>query len=400
MKLYINKDIAADSDKVVYWMSGDDATSYSDIASFLDYMREYAPEDNRIDIEIHSCGGDCIEGYAIYDALRASGKEIHACVVGTCASMASVILLAAPYENRTMYEHARMLIHEPYYPNGLSGEMTISRLEGVQEALRTETAKMLHVYAERTGIDEEVLAAQMSDGSWFGTEKALELRFISSVVPAMSAKAGEPIISTTKPQTQEMKVKNEGALAKAFVALGKAMGVVEDDTPSAMTLTDVTGVEIEIDREEGEPQVGDTTSAADGEYTLEDGRTLVVQDGTITEIKTENPEPEEEPAAEENETDEDDGKDEKIAELEEQIEELKQQLEEAKQSGKTDDEEAILAFVKEHGGLSALKRKAVGNFKEVRRTGKETRLPEDEMKAHYDKRLEEVKAAQDAKRKK
>ena len=107
-KLFINKDIAADSDKMKYWLSGEDSISFSDIRYFMDWI---PADDNRIDVEIHSCGGDCIEGYAIYDALRASGKEISCKVVGTCASMATVILLAAPAERRTAYEHSRMCIH-------------------------------------------------------------------------------------------------------------------------------------------------------------------------------------------------------------------------------------------------------------------------------------------------
>ena len=94
-KLFINKDIASDADKMKYWLTGEDSISFSDIQYFMDWMPS---DDNRIDVEIHSCGGDCTEGYAIYDALRASGKEISCKVVGTCASMATVILLAAPAE--------------------------------------------------------------------------------------------------------------------------------------------------------------------------------------------------------------------------------------------------------------------------------------------------------------
>ena len=71
-KLFINKDIAADSEKIGYWLSCDDCVSYNDVQSFLDFYKD----DSRIDVELHSCGGSCIEGYAIYDALRASGKEI------------------------------------------------------------------------------------------------------------------------------------------------------------------------------------------------------------------------------------------------------------------------------------------------------------------------------------
>ena len=92
-KLYINKDIVADKDKMENWyLTGDEGLSFPDIQYFLSWLD---PADPKIDIEIHSCGGDTVEGYAIYDALRASGKEISCTVVGRCASMATIILLSA-----------------------------------------------------------------------------------------------------------------------------------------------------------------------------------------------------------------------------------------------------------------------------------------------------------------
>lgn len=365
MKLYINKDIAADSDKVHYWLQGDDAVSYSDIASFMDYTSINYPEDNRIDVEIHSCGGDCVEGYAIYDALRASGRDIHCCVVGRCASMATIILLAAPAENRSMYEHAQLLIHEPYYPN-IEGEATITKLDSLKSALETESAKMLAVYKERTGTSEEVLREQMQDGGWFGGERAKELGFISYVVPPISALAEDAMNETI---TTENNMEKTNAVAKLFRELGKALGLTEtNETPVAMVVTDVNGTEINIEREEGEPQVGDETTAPDGEYVLENGTTLVVKDGVITEIK---------PASEDvdAEAEETEAKEKEVAEVDpektalaEKVAELEQEIASLKSAAKTEDENAVLAYVKENGGIEELKKKAVGNWTAPERT--------------------------------
>lgn len=143
-KLYINKDIAADADKMKYWLTGDDCVSFSDIQGYIDWM---PGDDNHIDIELHSCGGDCTEAYAIYDALRASGKEISCKVVGKAASMATVILLAAPIEKRSAYQHAEFLIHSPYYPSSAKvGELTLAKLDELKADLQTEKEKMLNVY--------------------------------------------------------------------------------------------------------------------------------------------------------------------------------------------------------------------------------------------------------------
>ena len=108
-KLYINKDIVADKDKMENWyLTGEEGLSFPDIQNFLSWID---PNDHVIDIEIHSCGGDAVEGYAIYDALRASGKQISCTAVGRCASMATVILLAADKKKSTflLNPHANFL---------------------------------------------------------------------------------------------------------------------------------------------------------------------------------------------------------------------------------------------------------------------------------------------------
>lgn len=289
MKLYINKTIGNPS-AAERWFFANDDQSFSDVRSYLDYMSEFFPEDNRIDVEIHSCGGDCTEGYAIYDALRTSGKELSCTVVGVAASMATVILLAAPKERRFAYEHAQLLIHAPYIPEGRADELTIDKAEAVVQMLKSEKQKMLNLYVERTGGDAATIEAQMNAGTWFGAQKAVELGFIAGVVPATSAKEEKQKISTTK---SEMK-KEKATIAQAFRMLGEALGLTaeqNDNNVVSLELTTSTGDTISIEREDGEPQVGDQTDASEGEVTLEDGRILVIDaDGIITEIKEAEPE--------------------------------------------------------------------------------------------------------------
>lgn len=334
--LYINKDIAGDSDKMKYWLSGDDCISFSDIKSFLDWMN---PDDNQINVELHSCGGDCIEGYAIYDALRASGKEVSCKVVGLCASMATVILLAAPKERRSMYEHAQLLIHDPYFPKGsLKENMTISKLTSAASELEAERKKMIDLYTERTGTDSAAIELQMKGNTWFGSEKAIELGFVSFVVPAVSAKV-EKIINNNK---NEMKEEKKPTIAEAFKVLATALGLSGGKTV-AMEITTSTGDVLTVEREDGDIQVGDAASP-DGEFVLEDGRTVTVEDGVITSI--------EEPA----------GDDDDVEALNERINELEKEIEELKANAKNEDEERILAAVEKMGGESWLTKVAASKY--------------------------------------
>lgn len=340
-KLYINKDIAADADKMKYWLTGNDSISFPDIQGFIDWI---PGDDNRIDIELHSCGGDCTEAYAIYDALRASGKEISCKVVGNAASMATVILLAAPIERRSAYQHAQLLIHSPYYPSSARiGDITLAKLEELKSELQAEKEKMLGLYVDRTGRDRSILEAQMDTDSWFDAEKAIELGFISSIVPATSASANKTNLNNNPNIKSMAKEEKKVTVAQAFHMLGVALGVVKDAPESiGMVITTSTGDELTVEREEGEIQVGDPASP-DGEFVLEDGRTVVVTDGVITEIK--------EPASEEDDT----------QALKDRIAELEAENASLKSSAKSEADARIIAAVEKAGGEAWLK-KATGAY--------------------------------------
>lgn len=353
-KLYINKDIASDDSKLAYWLSGEDCITYNDIQAFLDSVGE----DNRIDVEIHSCGGNCIEGYAIYDALRVSGKEIACTVVGTCASMATVILLAAPLERRAMYQNARLLIHNPFIPE--LGKATIDTLNSALNSLNSERERMLNIYTERTGKSREELEAQMATDDWFGSERAIELGFVSYVVPAASASVSN---NKTKTEMSEKKA----SVADAFRMLGVALGIVKEDATASteqpevvsMTITTVTGTELVVEREEGEPQVGDAASP-DGEHVLEDGRTIVVEGGVITDIKS----AEEEVIEEEVE----EAKADDTQALKDEIASLKAEIETLKSNAKSDEDSQVLAKVQEAGGIEKLINAAASKYVPAART--------------------------------
>lgn len=370
-KLFINKDIAPDADKAKYWMSGEDSMSFSDVQSFLDWMN---PNDNVVDVEIHSCGGDCTEGYAIYDALRASGKEISCKVVGTCASMATVILLAAPLERRSMYEHAEMLIHNPYIPGGnVGGDLTLEKLSALQSTMSAEKEKMISVYTERTGKSREELEAQMNAGGWFGSEKAIALGFVSFVVPAMSAKETKTINNNSKEMKKENVTVSKSIIDRLLAKCGYAK---IEDVPAmvAKVITTSTGDELTVEREEGEIQVGDPASP-DGEFVLEDGRTVIVKDGVITEIK--------DPSSEDDET----------AALQERINELEAQVSELQKNAKSEAEERILASVQKAGGEKWLAKVAASTYVPAGRSAQPKGKKEDEKtESRIQQRLQEARA--------
>lgn len=334
--LKIHSDIVNEETRQMnlFWV-GVDGTSFDSVDAFIDSIPE---ADNEIELRLNCRGGDCMEGWTIYDKLRSTGKEITAIIEGKCASMASVLLLAAPKERRFAYQNASLLIHNPYIPPyTLADAYNAEDLRRIAEDLEAETAKIVNLYVERTGSDETVLRALMAEDKYVDMDKAKELGFISEVKPPISAKDKQPKKwnhSKNNNMNQDKKV----TVAQAFQMLGVALGVVKSPAVN-LDLSTADGSTLTVEREEGEPQVGDSASP-DGEHLMPDGNTIVVAGGVITEIR--DPE-------EENGNEELDAANTRIAELEGELTSLRVQA-------KTKDDLAILNKVKTMGGLEGLKK--------------------------------------------
>lgn len=344
--LKIYNEITTEEDKqFLKWCMGMDGVCFKDIDEFLSGMDE---KDNTVDIRLHCDGGSVAEGWAIYDKLRASGKDIYATVEGKAASMATIIMMAAPKERRKAYKSANICVHNPWVPcYGLGDSLTAEDLRKAAEGLQKEQDKMLDLYVERCGCDKEEMQALMNEDKFIDTDRAKELGIISEIIAPASAKKGSNNNNQKSMAKTEEKVEVKQNLLDKL--LGKLGYSKIEDVALGMDLSTADGGTLTVEREEGEPQVGDTASP-DGEHVMPDGSTIVVVDGVITEIKP----------ASSGEGDGDgngDEKDQKIAELEQKVSdletenaELKEKLDESKAKAKSTSELAILNAVKMAGG--------------------------------------------------
>ena len=179
MIIRIYSDIT-DNESVRYGCAG---CSYENIADALAAMAE---DDDTIDLRIDCRGGLISAGWAIVDALRATGKTIKATIEGYCGSMAIAILLAA--SDRTGARHALLHAHRACFPPYTLADSYNDRdLEKLAEDLRTENNRLLDFYVERTGSDRATLEALMDEDKDIDMERALELGFIHRIAEPMSA---------------------------------------------------------------------------------------------------------------------------------------------------------------------------------------------------------------------
>lgn len=344
-KLKVYSDIVDEEGKAFLSWAGMDGMAFTDIDRFIADIPE---DDDNIALTINCRGGLTDTALAMYDALRATGKTISAEVIGECSSSATLLLLAARKDLRRAHPNASILIHNPYISGYVEGDA--KQIGNLAESLEDVRNKFLDIYVDRTGASREVLSQMMDEDKPMSVAKAIELGFIYEEILPISAK------------NKKMSLKH-----KIINALANALGVY------GMTLETADGKTLELEKESGEPIVGDVVVSEDGEYIMPDGSTIVVDGGVIVEIRSgeeaadpergeESGTPEEgdEEKSEDAEVDrlkaEIAEKDAKIDELNAEIEELRAKLDEANANAKSEDDAAVLDMVATAGGMEWLKR--------------------------------------------
>lgn len=365
-KLRIYNDIDSQDNKFWYQWFGGDCVCFQDIDAFAASIPK---DDDTIDMRIFCNGGSVVEGWAIYDRLRQSGKNITCTIEGKAASMATIIMLAAPKESRKAYENAAFLLHNPWIPGWCLGDQLNAKdLKNQGEEMQMWQDKMVDAYVERCGCDREEIQALMDKDIFISTSEALRLGLISSTVAPISASASKRNIeqfinSKQNPKAMEKKTEVKASLLDKILAklgvktLEEAEQAVEEPQakvvePKAMELNTADGQTLTVEREEGDPQVGDKASP-DGTFEMPDGKTIVVEDGVITDIQTaDNTDNEGGEGGSASSTDND-----TVAKLQQQVAALKQQLSDTKAQlasaqklAKSKEDMRILNAVKMAGG--------------------------------------------------
>ena len=133
-----------------------------------------------ITLYVDSPGGEVGAGLALYDALRAVSCPVRTVCPARAASMGAVIFMAG--DERTMYPHAELMVHDPLIPagaggNALSVQETSRRLMATRKTLTT-------LLAERSGLPLARVQRLTGKDTYLSAERALELGFATAIAPS------------------------------------------------------------------------------------------------------------------------------------------------------------------------------------------------------------------------
>lgn len=142
------------------------------------FVAALVPGVTDVELVINSPGGNAIDGFAIYNRLKASGAKVVAKVVGMCASAASIIAMAA--DEIDVAQNAIMMIHKA--SGGMFG--TAEELKAKAETLTKIDQAMIGIYASRTGHTEAEITKLLSQGDhWMSADEAKSEGFATKIIP-------------------------------------------------------------------------------------------------------------------------------------------------------------------------------------------------------------------------
>jgi ATP-dependent Clp protease protease subunit len=137
-----------------------------------------AESDDPVKVFIDSPGGDADAGYAIFDMLRFVKPDVITVGMGTVASAASLVLLAAKKKNRLSLPNAHFLIHQPL--SGMRGVAT--EIEIHAKELEKLRKKINILIAEETGRKVEQVSDDTDRDYWLSAEEAQEYGLVDKII--------------------------------------------------------------------------------------------------------------------------------------------------------------------------------------------------------------------------
>jgi len=108
---------------------------------------EYENPEKDITLYINSPGGYVSAGLAIYDTMQHVRPNIATICIGSCASMAAVLLAAGTKGKRYALPHSRIMLHQP--SGAATGQSTDIQITA-KEILRTKDT-LAEIVAKHTG---------------------------------------------------------------------------------------------------------------------------------------------------------------------------------------------------------------------------------------------------------
>ena len=154
-------------------IKGDIASWNSSIYDF-NYKMRNIKEDETIELEINSYGGDVFAGIDLMNTLRGHKGEVIITITGIAASAASVICMGA--DKIRMYSNTQLMVHNAWtFARG-----NAKQLRKVADDLEVIGESVLASYTHR--LDAKTATKLLDEETYLSAKKAVELGLADEIV--------------------------------------------------------------------------------------------------------------------------------------------------------------------------------------------------------------------------
>ena len=138
---------------------------------------EYENPKKDITLYINSPGGYVSAGLAIYDTMQHVRPNIATICIGSCASMAAVLLAAGTKGKRYALPHSRIMLHQP--SGAATGQSTDIQITA-KEIVRTKET-LTEIVAKHTGKSIDEVREKTDRDFYMGPEEAKAFGVIDEI---------------------------------------------------------------------------------------------------------------------------------------------------------------------------------------------------------------------------
>lgn len=151
-----------------------DITSWNETIWGFNQKMKNIKEDEDIDLEINSYGGDMFLGIEIMNILRSHKGNVTVTVTGIAASAASLICMGA--DKVRMFSNTQMMLHQPW----TIAVGNAKKLRKIADDLETAEESMIASYTHR--IDADIAKRLLDEETYITAQKAVELGLADEIV--------------------------------------------------------------------------------------------------------------------------------------------------------------------------------------------------------------------------
>lgn len=145
---------------------------------------EYEKPNTPINLFLNSPGGEVNSGFAIYDTIRFVSSDIRIINTGLCASIATIINIAAKKQHRFSMPNCKFLIHQPLIPGQIYGQASDIEIHA-REILKTRQ-KINELLSKECGQPISKVEKDTTRDYWMNAGEALEYGLVTKIIENIS----------------------------------------------------------------------------------------------------------------------------------------------------------------------------------------------------------------------